>query len=75
MVEMRHAFDAGATYQEAMDTLAPWITEKYDSTFNSLRSLQHRATSIAESTMALPSMYWLDREHFQTMLYEGSPIA
>ncbi|KAG6893165.1 hypothetical protein C0993_001865, partial [Termitomyces sp. T159_Od127] len=58
-----------------MARLEPWITEKYDSTFNSLRSLQHRATAIAESTMSLPRVWWLDRQNFQTMLFEGTPIA
>ncbi|KAG6895835.1 hypothetical protein C0992_012212 [Termitomyces sp. T32_za158] len=63
------------TYLLEMDAIAPWITEKYDSTFNSLRSLQHRATAIAESTMALPQIWWLDRQSFQTMLFKGTPIS
>ncbi|KAG6874820.1 hypothetical protein C0992_006430, partial [Termitomyces sp. T32_za158] len=67
--------DATTSFLLEMEALVPWVTEKYDSTFNSLRSLQHRATAIAESTMSLPRIWWLDRQRFQTMLFEGSTIA
>ncbi|KAG5335205.1 hypothetical protein C0989_001870 [Termitomyces sp. Mn162] len=67
--------DPTTSFQFQMELLAPWFTEKYDSTFNSLRSLQHRATAIAESTMALPRVWWLDRKHYQTMLYEGCQVT
>lgn len=61
-------------YMAETDRLAPWYTEKFDSTFNSLRSLQHRASAIALATTAMPNIWWLDRKRFQTMLYRGHEI-
>ncbi|KAF8062577.1 hypothetical protein FPV67DRAFT_1421983, partial [Lyophyllum atratum] len=55
-------------------SLEPWYTEKYDSTFNALRSLQHRATTITQTTMGLPRVWWRDRKTYQSMLYEGHHI-
>ncbi|KAG6893968.1 hypothetical protein C0992_008005 [Termitomyces sp. T32_za158] len=77
MIEMYRKVkkNSSTTYQLEMEAIAPWVTEKYDSTFNSLRSLQHRATAIAESTMALPQIWWLDRQSFQTMLFQGTSIS
>ena len=57
---------------EACDRLSCWFTEKTQSTFNSLRSLQHRASAIAFDTIALPKVWWTDRDHYLTMLYEGN---
>ncbi|KAF8633670.1 hypothetical protein AX17_004413, partial [Amanita inopinata Kibby_2008] len=52
----------------------PWHTEKEDSTFNSLQSLQHRASSLAYSTMSLPRVWYTDRVSFRTLLYKGNKI-
>jgi hypothetical protein len=51
-----------------------WFTEKVESPFNSLRSLQHRASFIAYSTMSLPRIWWTDREKWTSMLYKGHQI-
>lgn len=51
-----------------------WYNEKHDSTFNSIRSLQHRASSIAYAQQGLPRIWWLDRRNFRIMLYEGHEI-
>ncbi|KAG5337017.1 hypothetical protein C0989_011180 [Termitomyces sp. Mn162] len=63
-----------STYQSHCEDLQSWFTEKHDSTFNALRSLQHRASTVALSTMALPNVWWLDRVHFQEMAYKGHRI-
>ncbi|KAG5633746.1 hypothetical protein H0H81_005578 [Sphagnurus paluster] len=68
--ETRDLISAG----QELERLSPWYTEKVDSTFNSLRSLQHRATSIALSTMGPPHIWWEDRLAFRTMLYQGNRI-
>ncbi|KAG6825625.1 hypothetical protein H0H87_009015, partial [Tephrocybe sp. NHM501043] len=58
-------------YEDEVQRLEDWFTEKHHTTFNSLRSLQHRASSIAQGTMSLPQIWWLDRVNFRTMLYKG----
>lgn len=63
-----------AGYTKAANDLAVWYTEKHESTFNSLRSLQHRATSIAESELGLPRIWWTDRKQYRSMLYLGRPV-
>lgn len=63
------------SFDEPCKKLQPWFTEKVDSTFNSLRSLQHRASSISYTAMNLPDIWWLDRKHYQEMLYLGDKIS
>jgi len=52
-----------------------WLQEKNECTFQSLCTAQHVASSIAYNTMSLPSIWWTDREHFQSMLVKGTPLA
>jgi len=54
--------------------LSRWYIEKFESTFNSLRTLQHRATAIAYATPSLPRLWWVDPDTFHTMMYEGNKI-
>ncbi|KAG6842707.1 hypothetical protein H0H93_003741, partial [Arthromyces matolae] len=77
MVEMYHQCkkDSLTTYSKQMDSLQMWTTEKYESSFNSLRSLQHRASAIAEAEMALPQIWWTDRVHFRTLLFKGIEVS
>ncbi|KAG1854259.1 hypothetical protein F4604DRAFT_1591328, partial [Suillus subluteus] len=63
-----------ADEEEACNALEPWFTEKTNSTFSRLRSLQHRASSIAFDTMSLPKLIWTDGIHWTTMLYKGNRI-
>jgi hypothetical protein len=60
---------------EACNGLEPWFTEKQYSTFARLRSLQHRASSIAFNTMSLPKIWWTDTLDWKTMLYKGEEIC
>jgi hypothetical protein len=66
--------DKETEMEDAAKTLEPWYTEKVESTFNSLRSLTHQASSIAYSTMSLPRIWWSDRETHHTLLYKGDEI-
>lgn len=54
--------------------LQPWFTEKTYSPFSRIRSLQHRASSIAYTTMSLPRIWWTDRKQWMEMLYKGEKI-
>ena len=60
---------------EAMDLVAEFVTEKKLTTFNSLMSLQHYATALSYNTMSLPKIWWLDRENWQEMMYQGRKIS
>jgi hypothetical protein len=60
--------------EAASQTLRIWYIEKQESTFNSLRSLSHRATAVAKGSMSLPRIWWTDRVAYQSMLYMGSPL-
>ncbi|KZP07970.1 hypothetical protein FIBSPDRAFT_965178 [Athelia psychrophila] len=59
---------------KAADDVLPWLQEKLPTTFNSLRSLQHRATAIVYSTPSLPNAWWIDRENWTHLLYKGYPV-
>lgn len=58
----------------AADEVLPWLQEKVISPFNSLRSLQHRATTLVYSTPSLPNIWWMDRENWTHMLYKGYAV-
>ncbi|KAI6043201.1 hypothetical protein EDC04DRAFT_2891230 [Pisolithus marmoratus] len=61
--------------EAACDALQPWFTEKNYSTFSRLHSLQHRASAISFSTMALPSILWMDMEAWLTLSFKGNHVA
>ncbi|KAH7918103.1 hypothetical protein BV22DRAFT_985743, partial [Leucogyrophana mollusca] len=60
--------------EAACDALVPWFTEKTNSPFSRIRSLQHRATAIALQTMSMPRIWWTDRKGYRSMLYKGDKI-
>jgi hypothetical protein len=63
------------SYAIAAKELSHWYIEKFESTFNSLRTLQHRATAIAYATPSLPRLWWVDPDIFHIMMYEGNKIT
>ena len=60
--------------QDACDSLSRWFVEKRESTFNTLRTLQHRATSLAQSSLSMPRVWWPERNDFNTMSFDGDII-
>ncbi|KAG2741287.1 hypothetical protein P692DRAFT_20751447, partial [Suillus brevipes Sb2] len=70
----RVAKGIAADEEAACNALEPWFTEKHNSTFSRLRSLQHRASSIAFTTRSLPRLWWTDTVHWHVMLYKGNRI-
>ncbi|KAJ3830895.1 hypothetical protein F5878DRAFT_648126, partial [Lentinula raphanica] len=66
--------EAGHDFYAVWAELSPYFTEKVDSTFNSLRTLQHFASSNAYGQMSLPRIVWTDRVHYREMLYMGDLI-
>ncbi|KAF7778931.1 hypothetical protein Agabi119p4_3276 [Agaricus bisporus var. burnettii] len=59
---------------QGMNGLQSMYTEKTDSTFNSIRSLQHLATSFALSSVSLPTSFWLDSTYTQ-LIFKGDRIS
>lgn len=66
--------------QRVMDDMVVFATVKgfcrvgVESTFNSVRSLQHLASAISYLTMGLPHVWWVDGEGFTQMLYKGERV-
>ena len=56
------------------DTYQPWFIEKVESTFNSIRSLQHRATALVMSATSMPRVVWTDRTTYCSMRYHGHTV-
>jgi hypothetical protein len=67
--------EQAAHQMDAMDMLSPYVHEKEISTFNSLMSLQHYASAIAYQSMSMPRIWWMDRDTWQSMLYQGHEIT
>ncbi|KAI6096772.1 hypothetical protein F5141DRAFT_1067498 [Pisolithus sp. B1] len=74
-IRARASSDPEVDEADACDSLQPWFTEKNYSTFARLRSLQHRASAIAYSTMSLPRIWWTDSQSWSSLTYRGNPIA
>ncbi|KAI6107256.1 hypothetical protein EDD17DRAFT_1477604 [Pisolithus thermaeus] len=74
-IRARASSDPEVDEADACDSLQPWFTEKNYSTFARLRSLQHRASAIAYSTMSLPRIWWTDNQSWSSLTYRGNPIA
>lgn len=51
-----------------------WFTEKFQSPFNTLRSLKHRAAAIVYGTPSMPRSVWTDRKNWTSLLYRGHPV-
>lgn len=66
--------DNGRDQEQAGLDLQKWYIEKVHSTFNSIRSLQHRASAIAFGTQSMPKVWWTDHVHFRSMLFQGHSI-
>ncbi|KAG2030468.1 hypothetical protein BDR03DRAFT_987079 [Suillus americanus] len=64
----------GGDDEAACDALQTWFTEKTNSPFSRIRSLQHRASAIAYRTMSPSCVWWLDRETWHELLYGGNRI-
>jgi len=60
--------------EEACERLQHWFIEKNESTFNSLRTLQHVATSIAYTTVSVAKVFWKN-DDYDLLIYRGAPIS
>jgi len=60
--------------EASCDSLLPWFTEKTNSPFARIRSLQHHASSIAFTMMGMPRIWWTDQICWKELLYNGDKI-
>lgn len=76
LTEIRNRVALGEAEDEsaAFDQLEPYLTEHNHYTFSRLRSLQHRASSLAYSAAGLPRIWWIDATTWSAMLYKGNRI-
>ncbi|KAG1723163.1 hypothetical protein EDD22DRAFT_790177, partial [Suillus occidentalis] len=76
LTEIRNRVALGEAEDEsaAFDQLEPYLTEHNHYTFSRLRSLQHRASSLAYSAAGLPRIWWTDATTWSAMLYKGNRI-
>lgn len=74
LVFLKAIHEEGGDVLEKCRQMQPWFTEKHDTTFNTIRSLQHRASDIVYRTINLPNIWWIDEDDFQTLLYKGDRI-
>jgi hypothetical protein len=58
----------------AFDSLQQWFSEKTNCPFAHIRSLQHRASSIAYQTTSLPQLWWTDPDNWTELVFKGDRI-
>lgn len=56
---------------KAVKDVEIWVQEKRISTFNSLRSLMHVASSIVFNSPVLPKTLWVDRDTHEELMWQG----
>ncbi|KAI6035743.1 hypothetical protein EDC04DRAFT_2604933 [Pisolithus marmoratus] len=74
--EIHHRLESDPDSDElehCMD-LENFFVEKRRYTFSHLRSLQHRASSLAYDTMSLPQVWWTDTRTWKSMLFRGEQV-
>ncbi|KIO00004.1 hypothetical protein M404DRAFT_30036 [Pisolithus tinctorius Marx 270] len=73
-IHSRMESDPQKDEEEHCSDLESFFVENTRYTFSHLRSLQHRATSLALDTMSLPQVWWTDTKTWKTMLYRGEQV-
>lgn len=74
IVIKRHAAHHKMDDLKACQVYEQWFKEKEDSTFNTLCTIQHYASSLAYNEPSVPHVVWMDRIHYQTMRFKGHTI-
>ncbi|RPD67669.1 hypothetical protein L226DRAFT_577055 [Lentinus tigrinus ALCF2SS1-7] len=56
-------------------SLQPWFTVGQESTFHTIRSLQHRASALVMSSQNEPNMAWKDGSDYTVMIFKGGQVS
>jgi hypothetical protein len=70
----RYAETSGLDDIKACEKYEDWFKEKKDSTFNTLCTFQHYASSLAYNEPGVPNVIWMDRTNYRTMRFKGHTI-
>lgn len=75
--EIHRLVDSGEAADQitALNMVNQYVVDHQPTTFGSLRSITHYATSITISTMAPPNIIWNDFETFKSLRFEGQLIT
>jgi hypothetical protein len=72
---LRRTVDHPDLQLEVCNELEAWFTEKKRPTpFHNVSSLMHLAAAIAQQTMSMPSIHWVDKPACTIMIYQGHRI-
>jgi hypothetical protein len=67
--------DETLDYLQVFSSIQRYVVDHQPTTFGSLRSLQHFATHVAQSTLAAPKLWWTDHVGYSALRYEGKPLS
>jgi hypothetical protein len=67
--------DESLEYLDVFSTIESYVLDHQPTTFGSIRSLQHFATYISQSTLAAPKLWWTDHVGYSALRYEGKPVT
>jgi len=70
----RHAENGALDDIVACAKYERWFKEKEDSTFNTLCTFQHYASSLAYNEPGVPNIVWMDRTNYRNMRFKGHTI-
>ncbi|RPD52164.1 hypothetical protein L227DRAFT_482751, partial [Lentinus tigrinus ALCF2SS1-6] len=55
--------------------LQPWFTIGEESTFHTIRSLQHRASALVMASQNEPNMAWKDGSDYTVLIFKGAEVT
>lgn len=65
----------GGDQDRAYRDVHPWMQEQKYCTFDSLRNLQHQASSLAFNAPSLPDVWWTDKINWRELMHKGKKIS
>jgi len=74
LVFLRCMHNAEGSVEDACRALQYWFVEKNETTFNTLRSLQHLASNFAYTALGHAKVVWLDRITYLQLLFKGDKV-
>ena len=74
LVFLRSMHNSDLGLEDACRALQYFFVEKNETTFNTLRSLQHLASNFAYTALGHPKIVWLDRITYLQLLFKGDKV-
>jgi hypothetical protein len=67
--------DNSLDWLQAFSQIQHYVLDHKPTTFGSVRSLQHFATHVAQSSLAAPKLWWTDHIGYSALRYEGKSLS